>query len=94
VPLRAAHLDLHGQIAIYSVYGQYAGARALHALQVKTGRDAVLARRVGPYPYSQGDDARIDGLGVVYVANKWPGTPQGHIVFLPMAGVLDALAKK
>jgi hypothetical protein len=30
----------------------------------------------------------------VYVVNKWPGTPQGHIVFLPMARVLDALAKK
>jgi hypothetical protein len=94
VPLRAAHLDLHGQIAIYSVYGMYAGPRALHALQVRTGRDVVLARGVAPYPYTQGDDARIDKLGVVYVVNKWPGTPQGHIVFLPMARVLDALAKK
>ena len=93
VPLRAAHLDLQGGIAIYSVYGEYAGPRALHALQLKTGKDVVLGRGVGPYPYTAGDDAQIDRLGVVYAVNKWPGTPRGHIVFLPMARVLVAVSK-
>ena len=93
VPLRAAHLDLQDGIAIYSVYGEYAGPRSLHALHLKTGKDVSLGRGVGPYPYTQGDDAQIDRLGVVYVVNKWPGTPRGHIVFVPMARVLAAVSK-
>jgi hypothetical protein len=93
VPLRAAHLDLQGGIAIYSVYGEYAGPRALHALQLKTGKDVVLGRGVAPYPYTQGDDAQIDPLGVVYVVNKWPGTPRSHIVFVPIARVFAAVSK-
>ena len=93
VPLRAAHLDLQDGIAIYSVYGEYAGPRSLHALQLKTGKDVSLGRGVGPYPYTQGDDGQIDRLGVVYVVNKWPGTPRGHIVFVPMARVLAAVSK-
>jgi hypothetical protein len=93
VPIRTAHLDLQGAIAIYSVYGRYAGPRKLHALQVKTGKDVILGRGVGPYPYTQGDDAQIDRLGVVYVVNKWPGTPRGHIVFVPMGRVLAAVSK-
>jgi hypothetical protein len=90
VPLRAAHLDVQGGIAIYSVYGEYAGPRALHALQLKTGKDVILGRGVAPYPYTQGDDAQIDPLGVVYVVNRWPGTPQTHLVFLPTSRVLAA----
>jgi hypothetical protein len=93
VPLRAAHLDLQGGIAIYSVYGEYAGPRALHALQLKTGKDVILGTGVGPYPYGSGDDAQIDPLGVVYAVNKWPGTPSTHIVFVPMARVLAALSR-
>jgi hypothetical protein len=93
VPLRAAHLDLQGGVAIYSVYGKYAGPRALHALQLKTGKDVILGRGAGPYPYGQGDDAQIDRLGVVYAVNKWPGTPRGHIVFVPMARVIAAVSK-
>jgi hypothetical protein len=93
VPVRAAHLDLQDGIAIYSVYGEYAGPRSLHALQLKTGKDVSLGRGVGPYPYTQGDDGQIDRLGVVYVVNKWPGTPRGHIVFVPMARVLAAVSK-
>ena len=69
------------------------GPRSLHALQLKTGKDVSLGRGVGPYPYTQGDDAQIDRLGVVYVVNKWPGTPRGHIVFVPMARVLAAVSK-
>jgi hypothetical protein len=88
---RAAHLDLQSGIAIFSVYTKSAGPRALHALQVKTGKDVVLARAVGPYPYAQGDDAQIDGLGVVYAVNRWGKTRQGHVVFVPMARVLAAL---
>ncbi|HKG42881.1 MAG TPA: hypothetical protein VKB10_01390 [Gaiellaceae bacterium] len=93
VPLRAAHLDLQAGIAIYSVYGKYAGPRALHILQLRTGKDIVLARAVGPYAYAQGDDAQIDELGVVYAVNKRPGTRRSHIVFVPMGRVLTALSK-
>lgn len=94
VPLRAAHLDLEGGVAIYSVYRQYAGPRALHALQLKTGKDVILGRGVAPYPYTGGDDAQIDRLGVVYAVNKWPGTPRTHIVFVPMARVIAAFSRK
>lgn len=94
VPLRAAHLDLQGGIAVYSVFGVYAGPRALHVLQVKTGKDVILARGVAPYPYGQGDDAQINPLGVVYAVNKWPGTLRTHIVFVPMARVISAISKK
>ena len=91
VPLRAAHLDVQGAIAIYSAYPVYAGRRGLHALQLQTGKDRVLARGVGPYPYTQGDDAQIDRLGVAYAINQWPGTPRSHVVFMPMARVLAAV---
>jgi hypothetical protein len=91
VPSRAGHLDLQAGIAIYSVYTRYAGPRALHAMQLKTGKDLVLARAVGPYPYTQGDDAQIDRLGVVYAVNRWGKTRQGHVVFVPMARVIAAL---
>jgi hypothetical protein len=93
VPVRSAHLDLQGNLAIYSAYPKYANPRALHVLQVKTGKDVVLARGVGPWPYSQGDDAQIDRLGVVYVVNRWTKVHQGHIVFVPMARVVAAVAK-
>jgi hypothetical protein len=93
VPVRAAHLDLQAGIAIYSVYPKYFDARTLHALQLRTGRDVVLARRVGPWPYAQGDDAQIDRLGVVYAVNPWKKTPHGHVVFVPMARVLAAVSK-
>lgn len=94
VPAGAAHLDLQAGIAIYSVYPRSFGPRALHVLQVKTGRDAVLARGVGPWPYTQGDDARIDRLGVVYAVNAWKKTHTTHVVFAPMARVLAAVARK
>lgn len=93
VPLRAAHLDLQAGVAIYSVYGKHAGPRALHVLQLRTGKDVVLARGVGPYPYAQGDDAQIDRLGVVYVLNRWTKMPRGHVVFVPMARVLRTVSK-
>jgi hypothetical protein len=62
-------------------------------LQLKTGKDVVLGRGVAPYPYTQGDDAQIDPLGVVYAVNKWPGTPRSHIVFVPIARVFAAVSK-
>lgn len=93
VPAGAAHLDLQGGIAIYSVYPRHYGPRALHALGVKTGKDVVLISRVGPWPYMQGDDAQIDELGVVYGVNPWKKVHQGHVVFVPMARVLAAVAK-
>jgi hypothetical protein len=90
VPVRAAHLDLQGGIAIYSAYGKHAGPRALHALQLKTGKDVILARGLGPSSYTQGDDAQIDRLGVVYVVNS---LHRCHLVFVPMARVLAAVSK-
>jgi hypothetical protein len=93
VPSGAAHLDLQASTAIYSVYPKYYGPRALHVLGMKTGKDVVLARSVGPWPYVQGDDAQIDRLGVVYAVNRWKKIHQGHIVFVPMARVVAAVAK-
>jgi len=93
VPAGAAHLDLQAGVAIYAVYPRYYGARALHALGVKTGKDIILTSRVGPWPYSQGDDAQIDRLGIVYAVNAWKKVHQGHIVFVPMARILAAVAK-
>jgi hypothetical protein len=92
VPAGAGHLDLQGTVAIYSVYPRFFGPRALHALGVKTGKDVVLARRVGPWPYMQGDDAQIDRLGVVYAVNPWKQVRHGHVVFVPMAHVVSAVA--
>jgi hypothetical protein len=93
VPPRAAHLDLQAGIAIYSVYGTYSGPRALHVLQLRTGKDVVLARGVGPYPYTQGDDAQIDRLGIVYAVNAWKKTPRSRVVFVPMARVIATVSR-
>jgi hypothetical protein len=89
VPIGSAHLDLQAGIAIYSAYSRY-GPRTLHALQVKTGKDVVIATGEAPYPTTQGDDAQIDRLGVVYAVNiKF----HGKLVFMPMARVLTAVSK-
>ena len=80
--MRAAHLDLQDGIAIYSVYGEYAGPRSLHALQLKTGKDVSLGRGVGPYPYTQGDHGQIDRLGVVYVGEQLARHTAGATSFL------------
>jgi hypothetical protein len=92
VPAGAAHLDLQARIAIYSVYplNGHAGPRKLHVLQLKTGKDVVLASGEAPYPYTQGDDAQIDRLGVVYAVNI---KAHGKLVFVPMARVLAAVSK-
>jgi hypothetical protein len=88
----AAHLDLQAGIAIYSVYPQRgrAGPRKLHVLQLKTGKDVVLATGEGPYPYTQGDDAQIGPLGIVYAVNT---KAHGKLVFVPMARVLAAVSR-
>ena len=89
VPSGSAHLDLQAGIAIYSVYGR-AGPRWLHALQVTTGKDVVIAIGGAPYPQTQGDDAQIDQLGVAYAVNV---RFQGKLVFMPMARVQAAVSK-
>ena len=61
------------------------GARALHALGVKTGKDVILTSRVRPVAVLAGDDAQIDELGVVYGVNPWKKVRHGHVVFVPMA---------
>jgi len=90
VPAGAAHLDLQAGIAIYSVYPHFAGPRALHALQLSSGKDVVLASGEAPSPYMQGDDAQIDPLGLVYAVNV---KSHGRLVFMPMARVLAAVSK-
>jgi hypothetical protein len=92
VPAGAAHVDLQAGIAIYSVYPLQgrAGPRKLHVLQLKTGKDVVLATGEAPSPYTQGDDAQIDRLGIVYAVNI---KAHGKIAFVPMAHVFAAVSK-
>ena len=82
--------DLHGQIAVYSVFSQ---GRNLHLLQVTTGKDTLLAKGPGLSPYyNRGVDAQIEAPGLVYAVDK-PGYETGTLVFVPMARVLAAISK-
>jgi hypothetical protein len=82
VPAGAAHLDVAGDLAVYSVW------RAVHALRLSTGEDAVLA----------GAPRAIAGLeigapGVVYAFNTVKGTRDlGTLVFVPLSRVSAAVS--
>jgi hypothetical protein len=75
VPGGARNLDLYAGIAVYSVY------RTLYALQLTTGRVAVLA-----LPGRAVVAAQIEAPGVVYSYNTVRGIRSiGNLVFLPFA---------
>jgi hypothetical protein len=81
VPGGATHLDLYGGIAVYSVW------RTLHALQLTTGKDIVLASLKRAVVADE-----IEAPGVVYAFDTVRGIHDlGNLVFVPMRSVTAAL---
>jgi hypothetical protein len=82
VPAGATNLDVNSNIAVFSVY------RALYALQLTTGKRAVIATQRRAIVA-----AEIEAPGVVYAYNTVSGIASvGHIVFRPLADLKAALA--
>lgn len=81
VPSGARHLDVHANVATFSV------GRAVYALRLATGRQATLA--TAPKAVV---DVRIDDAGVVYAYNRVTGVNgRGTVVFLPLSLVQRAV---
>jgi hypothetical protein len=85
-PRGAAHLDAASGVAAYAV------GRRLHVVQLRTGKDVVLAAGRRSIV-----DVAVENPGVAYGYNL-PSSrrlgPRARIVFVPMARVLRALAAK
>ncbi|HWB22849.1 MAG TPA: hypothetical protein VG652_08170 [Gaiellaceae bacterium] len=82
VPAGAAHLDLYDGIAIYAVW------RKLHALQLTTGRDVVIASLKRAVVADE-----IEAPGVVYAYDSVRGLEDfGNLAFVPMRTVAAAVA--
>jgi hypothetical protein len=77
------NLDIQGNIAIYTT----GSAGVLHAVNLSTGKDQVIAERHGGVEF-----AHIDGAGLVYAGNG-SGTNygKGTLVFVPFAKVAAAV---
>jgi hypothetical protein len=73
------NLDIQGNVAIYTT----GSAGVLHAVNLSTGKDTVIAERHGGVEF-----AHIDGAGLAYAGNGF-GTNYGKatLVFLPFARV-------
>jgi hypothetical protein len=81
VPAGAANLDVSENIAVFSVY------RKLYALQLTTGRQAVLAGEKRAIVA-----AEVEPPGVVFAYNTVRGIQDiGNLVYLPLARVEAAL---
>ncbi len=81
-PGGAAHLDVYGGIAVYAVY------RKLHALQLTTGRDVVIASLKRAVVTDQ-----IEAPGLVYGYDTVHGSEDlGNLAFVPMSNVVAAVA--
>jgi hypothetical protein len=78
------NLDLQGNIAIYTT----GNAGELHAVNLSTGKDHVIAK-----PHGGVDFAQIDSTGLAYAGNG-SGTNygKGTLVFLPLAKVKAAVS--
>ena len=82
---RFGDFDVSGRLAVYSVFPGR-GAEQLHALDLTTGKDAILATRRGRL-FSR--DLAVGRVGLVYVANSG-ASPRSHgkLVFVPMSRLL------
>ena len=82
VPGGAAHLDLYADIAVYSV------RRTLHALQLTTGKDAVIASLKRAVVADE-----IEAPGVVYAYDSLRGIQDvGNLAFVPMRSIATAVS--
>jgi hypothetical protein len=82
VPGGAAHLDLYGGVVVYSVW------RTLHALQLTTGKDAVIASLKRAVVADE-----IEAPGVVYAYDSVRGIKDiGNLTFVPMHSVAAAVS--
>jgi len=92
-PHQPAHVQVSGQLAVYSVYTKYVGGgEKLHLLDLDTGDDVQIATAKG---YGDLRAWAVGSRGLVYVVNygwdKAAGGPaQGRLVFVPMAKLLAA----
>jgi len=77
------NLDVQGNVAIYTT----GNAGVLHAVNLSTGKDRVIAERHGGIEF-----AHIDSAGLAYAGNGF-GTNygKGTLVFLPLAKVRAAV---
>ena len=94
--LQAGHLAAHGQLATYSVDPRRSWTRAVHVLQLTTGKDVVVATGRGAGYYAR--DAALGPRGLVYSVNYYEhnriGQPQrGKLVLVPTARLLEALRR-
>lgn len=78
------NLAAYGRFAVYSVYPRFAAPRALHLLDLRTGKDVVIATAIGGYQH----DAAIGPRGLVYVVNSGP---HRKLVFVPTAKLVAAV---
>jgi Tol biopolymer transport system component len=87
-----AHLeDAYANIAVYSIYSH---GRNLHALQLSTGKDALLTKGSALLYYNgQGRGAQLEAPGLVYAVDKGGEKAVAKLVFVPMARVLAAVSK-
>lgn len=89
-PDQVGHVEAHGGLVLYSVYGGYVGgSEKLHVLDAATGKDAVVGT-VG----ASGAWA-IGSRGLVYAVNSRPNgrIGAGEIVFVSTARLNGLLAR-
>ena len=79
---RVTSLDAYGGIAVYTGSTNWGGSFRVHALRLKTGKDAIVARGAFFTPLTA---AQIDAPGLVYLSG--PRTP----AFVPFAQVAAAV---
>jgi hypothetical protein len=78
------NLDVLGNIAIYTT----GSAGVLHALNLSSGKDSVIAERRGGVLF-----AHMDSAGLVYAGNgSGTNSGKGTVVFVPLARVKAAVS--
>jgi hypothetical protein len=95
VPRGARHLDLYGQVATYIVVGPGRTSLTLHVVELRTGKDVVLAREKSPPATFGFVNVQIEAPGLVYAVNEYTNKLGGYgrLVFVPMARVFAAVSK-
>jgi hypothetical protein len=83
-PHQEGHVQVHGGLALYSVYSRYIrGSEKLHALDLATGKDALVAVVKG---FGANRAWAIGSRGLVYVVNRGISEHSpGKLVFVPTA---------